>query len=84
MSRQQWSSRRMFIMAAVGSAVGVGNAWRFPGIAYQNGGEAFLAPYFIALLTAGVSLLTLELSIGKKYQTGAPSALAKLNRLCFR
>ncbi len=80
MSRQQWNSRSTFIMAAVGSAVGLGNAWRFPGMAYQNGGGAFLVPYFIALLTAGVPLLALELSIGKKYQTGAPSALAKLNK----
>ena len=47
MARQQWSSRSTFVMAAVGSAVGLGNAWRFPGIAYQNGGGAFLVPYFI-------------------------------------
>lgn len=54
MARQQWSSRQTFIMAAIGSAVGLGNAWRFPGIAYQNGGGAFLIPYFVALLTAGI------------------------------
>lgn len=80
MARQQWSSRSTFIMAAIGSAVGLGNAWRFPGIAYQNGGGAFLIPYFIALFTAGIPLLTLELSIGKRFQSGAPSALAKLNK----
>lgn len=80
MARQQWSSRSTFIMAAIGSAVGLGNAWRFPGIAYQNGGGAFLIPYFVALLTAGIPLLALELSIGKKYQSGAPSALAKINK----
>ncbi len=56
MARQQWSSRQTFIMAAIGSAVGLGNAWRFPGIAYQNGGGAFLIPYFVALLTAGIPL----------------------------
>ena len=67
-------------MAAIGSAVGLGNAWRFPGIAYANGGGAFLIPYFVALLTAGIPLLALELSIGKKYQSGAPSAFAKMNK----
>ncbi|MDB8552199.1 hypothetical protein [Turicibacter sanguinis] len=80
MARQQWSSRSTFIMAAIGSAVGLGNAWRFPGIAYANGGGAFLIPYFVALLTAGIPLLALELSIGKKYQSGAPSAFAKMNK----
>ena len=80
MARQQWSSRQTFIMAAIGSAVGLGNAWRFPGIAYQNGGGAFLIPYFVALLTAGIPLLALELSIGKRFQSGAPGALAKLNK----
>lgn len=80
MARQQWSSRSTFVMAAVGSAVGLGNAWRFPGIAYQNGGGAFLVPYFIALFTAGIPLLALELSIGKKFQSGAPGAFAQLNK----
>ena len=80
MARQQWSSRSTFVMAAVGSAVGLGNAWRFPGIAYQNGGGAFLVPYFIALFTSGIPLLALELSIGKKFQSGAPGAFAQLNK----
>ena len=80
MARQQWSSRSTFIMAAIGSTVGLGNVWRFPGIAYANGGGDFLIPYVIALLTAGIPLLALELSIGKKYQCGAPSAFAKMNK----
>lgn len=67
-------------MAAIGSAVGLGNAWRFPGMAYQNGGGAFLIPYFIALITAGIPLLLLEISIGKKYQAGAPSAFARIHK----
>lgn len=80
MARQQWSSRSTFIMAAIGSTVGLGNVWRFPGIVYANGGGVFLIPYVIALLTAGIPLLALELSIGKKYQCGAPSAFAKMNK----
>jgi len=78
--RERWSSRTIFIMAAVGSAVGLGNAWRFPGMAYNNGGGAFLIPYFVALITAGIPLLLLEISIGKKFQTGAPSAFAKIHK----
>lgn len=78
--RERWSSRTIFIMAAIGSAVGLGNAWRFPGMAFNNGGGAFLIPYFVALITAGIPLLLLEISIGKKYQAGAPSAFAKIHK----
>ena len=47
--RENWSSRTGFIIAAVGSAVGLGNIWRFPYVAYDNGGGAFMVPYLIAL-----------------------------------
>lgn len=77
--RDAWNSRFTFIMAAVASAVGLGNLWRFPGIVYQNGGGAFLIPYFVALVTAGIPLLAMEISIGKKFQLGAPMALKKMN-----
>ena len=49
--RGAFSSRKVFILAAIGSAVGLGNIWRFPGVAYTNGGGAFLIPYLVALLT---------------------------------
>ena len=51
--RETFSGRRAFIMAAIGSAVGLGNIWRFPYTTYENGGGAFINPYLIALLTAG-------------------------------
>ena len=80
MQRDRWDSRTAFILAAIGSAAGLGNAWRFPYMAYSNGGGAFLIPYFIALLTAGIPLIVLEFSMGQSTQRGAPGALAKAGR----
>jgi NSS family neurotransmitter:Na+ symporter len=67
-------------MAAIGSAVGLGNVWRFPYIAYTNGGGAFLIPYFIALFTAGIPLLILEFSFGHWSRHGAPGAFQKIGK----
>jgi NSS family neurotransmitter:Na+ symporter len=80
MARERWDSRLTFILAAIGSAVGLGNAWRFPGQAFQNGGGAFLIPYFVALITAGIPLLVLEHAVGKKFQAGAPTTFKKINK----
>lgn len=55
--RETFSGRKAFLMAAIGSAVGLGNIWRFPYTTYENGGGAFIIPYIIALLTAGIPLL---------------------------
>lgn len=68
----------MFILAVIGSAVGLGNIWRFPYVAYDNGGGAFLIPYLIALLTAGIPLLILETGVGYKTRAGAPMAFRRL------
>lgn len=68
------------MFAAIGSAVGLGNIWRFPYIAYDNGGGAFLVPYLIALLTAGIPLLFLDYAIGHRYRGSAPLAFRRLHR----
>lgn len=78
-SRERWISRSSFVMAAVGSAVGLGNVWRFPFVTYANGGGAFLIPYFVALFTAGIPLMMLELGLGLKLQGAPPRALAGVN-----
>jgi NSS family neurotransmitter:Na+ symporter len=79
-ARERWNSRTAFIMAAVGSAVGLGNVWRFPATCYENGGGAFFIPYLVALLTAGIPLMILEMGIGQMMQGSAPTALRKVNR----
>ena len=76
--REQWDSRLGFLLATIGSAIGVGNIWRFPYIAYKNGGGAFLLPYFIALLSVGIPLLLLEQGIGHKMRASAPLAFRKI------
>ena len=79
-SRENWSSRSGFIIAAVGSAVGLGNIWRFPYVAYENGGGAFLIPYLIALITAGLPLLFLDYAVGHRSNSSPPKAYRKLFR----
>jgi len=67
-------------MAAIGSAVGLGNVWRFPYIAYTSGGGAFLIPYFVALFTAGIPMLILEFSVGHWSRQGAPETFKKIGK----
>lgn len=78
--RDVWPSRTSFVLAAMGSAVGLGNVWRFPYYCYKFGGGAFLIPYFVALFTTGIPLMILEYSCGHKFRTSAPVAFARINR----
>ncbi|MFG0288960.1 MAG: sodium-dependent transporter [Rhodopirellula sp. JB044] len=64
-SKEQWGSRIGVVLAVAGSAVGLGNFLRFPGQAAQNGGGAFLLPYFISLLVLGVPLCWAEWTMGR-------------------
>lgn len=80
MKRDRWGSRMAFVLAAVGSAAGLGNAWRFPYVCASNGGGAFLIPYFVALITAGIPVLIMEFLLGHKYQGGAPTSLGNFGK----
>ncbi|MDD1780877.1 sodium-dependent transporter [Enterovibrio sp. ZSDZ35] len=79
MKREQWGSRAGFVLAAVGSAIGLGNIWRFPYMAYENGGGAFFIPYLFAMLTAGIPFMIMEFGMGHKFRGSAPVVFSKLN-----
>lgn len=79
--REQWTGQLGFILSAIGSAVGLGNIWRFPGVAYENGGGAFLIPYLVALITAGIPILFLDYAIGHRFRGAAPTAFRRLGGL---
>ena len=80
MQREVWSSRSTFILAAIGSAVGLGNAWRFPGLAAKYGGGSFILIYLIAMVVLGIPLLMMEIAVGRKMRQGAPGSLRGINK----
>ena len=80
-NRSLWGSKVGFLLAAIGSAVGLGNIWRFGYMAYENGGGAFLVPYTVALLVAGFPLMILEYALGHREKASPPLAFARVKRL---
>jgi NSS family neurotransmitter:Na+ symporter len=77
--RSKWGTNLGFLLAAIGSAIGLGNIWRFPYVAYKNGGGTFLVPYFVALLTAGIPILMLEFALGHHKEASAPKAFRHID-----
>jgi NSS family neurotransmitter:Na+ symporter len=78
--RAQWRSRRGFVLAALGAAIGIGNIWRFSYVAGENGGGAFLLVYLGAVLVVGLPMLLGELALGRAARREAASAFAQLGR----
>ena len=73
--RQQWGSKLGVVLAASGSAIGLGNIVFFGANAYKFGGGAFYVPYLIALLLVGIPLMCLEFSLGQSRRKAFPQAL---------
>lgn len=78
--RSSFSGNIGFVLAAAGSAVGLGNLWRFPYLAAQYGGGIFLLVYLLLVFTFGFSLLILEIAIGRKTKVSSINAYGKLNK----
>jgi NSS family neurotransmitter:Na+ symporter len=80
MSRDIWSSHTGFVLAAIGSAVGIGNIWRFPHLVGQNGGGAFLLAYLLSVLAIAIPLLLLELATGRHFTASVVHCFAGIGR----
>jgi len=78
--REHWSSRIGFLMAAIGSAIGLGILWKFPYTVGENGGGLFLLSYLICLIIVGVPILIAELILGRRTQRAAVGAFQTLDR----
>ena len=79
-ARGKFSSKLGFVLAAAGSAVGLGNIWRFPYLAAKYGGGIFLLVYVLLALTLGFTLMAAEVAIGRRTGLSAVGAFQKLNR----
>jgi NSS family neurotransmitter:Na+ symporter len=76
--REQWGSKLGFILAASGSAVGIGNIWKYPHMAGQNGGAAFTVVYLVCILVVGLSIVIAEFVIGRRTQLSPVGAFETL------
>ena len=74
----EWSSRFAFILAVAGSAVGLGNVWKFPYTLGSSGGSAFVLVYVLAILFVATPIMIAEMIIGRHARASAPTALAKV------
>ena len=77
---ERWSSRLVFVLAAIGSAVGIGNIWRFPMVVGQNGGGAYLIPYFLAVVCLAVPLMILEMAVGRHWRRNLVASFGRAGK----
>lgn len=77
--RQRWMGRWTFILAAIGSAIGLGNFWRFPFLTYKHGGAKFFFPWLTCLFVMGIPFMIMELALGQKFQRGDIAVFRGIN-----
>ena len=77
-AREQWATRWGFILAALGSAVGLGKVWRFPYLAGENGGAAFLIIYILCVVLIGAPVMMAEFMTGRRSQSDAVQSITKI------
>ncbi|MBQ2665664.1 sodium-dependent transporter [Methanobrevibacter sp.] len=77
--KNEWGSNLSFILAMIGSAVGLGNIWRYPYVLYSNGGGAFYIPYIVAILLMAIPFLILEYGVGYNFKSSFAKAIRKIN-----
>lgn len=77
--RSSWKSNIGFLLAAIGSAIGLGNVWRFSYMAHQHGGGAFLVPYLVALIVAGLPIMIIEYGLGHREKGSSPLSFVRIN-----
>ncbi|XP_068504715.1 sodium- and chloride-dependent GABA transporter 2-like isoform X3 [Syngnathus scovelli] len=76
--RGQWANKREFILAVVGEIIGLGNVWRFPYLCFKNGGGVFLVPYLVFLVTLGIPIFFIEVSLGQLTGQGGITCWRKI------
>ena len=79
-NENKWGSNLSFLLAMIGSAVGLGNIWRYPYVLYSNGGGAFFIPYITAVLILGIPFLILEYGVGYNFRSSFPKAIRSISR----
>lgn len=83
-SSQRWSSRWRFVLAAAGSAVGLGNIWKFPYIAGENGGGAFVLIYLVCIAAVGIPIMVSEVLLGRQGRSSPIHTMRKLAKASGR
>ena len=78
--KSEWNSNLAFMMAMIGSAVGLGNIWRFPNVLYSNGGGSFMIPYIVSLFLLGISFVLVEYAVGFKFKRSLARILFAVNK----